>query len=103
MPQAPLYAYLGFGEGGKFQLFVAPTPLNPWGARVIKGRSPPASIEAQLVDLDDPGLAIKALRAATAYLQGEEFGLDTPVFGDDPVTPKRRRKKKVPSPDVKVV
>jgi hypothetical protein len=97
MPQAPLFAYLGY-EDGQLRLYVSPQALNPWGDRVVKGRSPPAVIVRFLDDGQEP---IGALKAAARYFAGMEFGLDTPEFGV-PVPAMRKKRTKRPPPDVKV-
>jgi hypothetical protein len=58
-------------------------------------------VTEHLADPKDLALGLKALAAADRYLKGEEFGLDTPVFGRSATKPARRKKKDLP--DAKVV
>jgi hypothetical protein len=90
MPQAPLYAYLGVRDG-KPELCVSSYPLQPWGGRVVKGRSAPVVINEHLAHSGDSSLAVRALIAAARYFAGEEYGIDQPVFGEK--VPAKRRKK----------
>lgn len=76
-------AYLGY-DNGKLILLYSEAELNPFGTRLQKGTKFPSAV----YDLYDenipttPEIALKALKSANAYLNGEEAGSEKLTFGE---------------------
>jgi hypothetical protein len=85
MKRPDLHAYLGIDDGGQFHIFVSHYELSPLGTRLEKERVFPEVIREQAGAREDPYLAVQALRAARAFLNGTQAGANPPVFGE-PVT-----------------
>lgn len=81
------HCYIGLDENGNLALFLSPEDLRPFGTRLLKGRPFPAPV-TEFYHQEHAEYLKQALRSGSAFLRGEEAGVESLQFGQS--TKKRK-------------